>query len=232
MKRLARHLKRLMKLLFSRELKYIIDPIFPKESFGSDYGGYELITAGLDVDSIAYSFGVGEDASFDVALIKRFGLVVHAFDPTPKSMEWVKKQGFSGRFIMHEYGIADFDGTASFKPPENPDHVSHTLLDRPTTQDRAITVPVKRLCSIMKELEHKRIDILKLDVEGAEYAVIDDIQRSNVRPGQILVEFHHRFPGVGIRKSNKAIAKLRRMGYGIFSVSANNEEFCFVQRRS
>ena len=232
MKRVARHLKRLMKSLLGRELKYITGHNFPKESFGSDYGGYELITDGLDADSIVYSFGVGEDASFDVALIERFGLAVHAFDPTPKSIEWVKKQGFSDRFIMHEYGIADFDGTASFNPPENPDHVSHTLLGRPTTQDRAITVPVKRLCSIMKALEHRRIDILKLDVEGAEYAVIDDIQRSDVRPGQVLVEFHHRFPGMGVRKSNKAIAKLRRMGYGIFSVSANKEEFCFAQRRS
>jgi FkbM family methyltransferase len=232
MKRVARPIKRLMKVLLGRELKYIVDPVFPKERFGSDYGGYELITTGLDADSIVYSFGVGEDASFDVALIERFGLVVHAFDPTPKSMTWVKEQGFSDRYIMHGYGIADFDGTASFNPPENPDHVSHTLLDRPTTQDKAITVPVKRLCSIMKALGHRRIDVLKLDVEGAEYTVIDDIQRSDVRPGQILVEFHHRFPGVGMRKSRKAIAKLRRMRYGIFSVSANNEEFCFVQRRS
>jgi FkbM family methyltransferase len=220
----------MMLWLFGRALEYRVDPGFPTERFGSDYGGYELITAGLNADSIVYSFGVGEDASFDLALIERFDLVVHAFDPTPKSMTWVKEQRFSDRFVMHEYGIADFDGTASFKPPENPDHVSHTLLDRPTTQDRAITVPVKRLSSIMKALGHARIDVLKLDVEGAEYAVIEDMHRSNVHPGQVLVEFHHRFPGVGIRKSKNAIARLRRMGYRIFSVSANNEEFCFVRR--
>lgn len=190
------------------------------------------MTAGLDADSVVYSFGVGEDASFDLALIERFGLVVHAFDPTPQSMKWAKEQRLSHRFVMHEYGIADFDGTTSFNPPENPDHVSHTLLDRPATRDRAIAVPVKRLCSIMQALGHARIDVLKLDVEGAEYAVIDDMKRSNVRPGQILVEFHHRFPGVGIRKSHEAITALRRMGYRIFSVSANNEEFCFVRRRS
>jgi FkbM family methyltransferase len=231
MKTVARHLKQLMALLPHKRLIYKTDTKIPKERFGSDYGGYELITAGLNADSVVYSFGVGEDASFDVALIERFGLVVHAFDPTPKSLKWVNDQGLSDHFVMHEYGIADFDGTASFNPPENPDHVSHTLLDRPATQNRAITVPVKRLCSIMKTLGHTRIDVLKLDVEGAEYAVIDDIQRSDVQPGQILVELHHRFPGVGIRKSTKAIATLQRMGYGVFSVSANNEEFCFVRRR-
>lgn len=226
----VRRLRRNLLSVFGRELKYSVDPVPATERFGSDYGGYEIITTGLNADSVVYSFGVGEDASFDLALIERFGLVVHAFDPTPKSMKWVKQQRFSDRFVMHEYGIADFDGTAPFSPPENPDHVSHTLLDRPATQDRAIAAPVKRLSSIMKDLGHARIDVLKLDVEGAEYAVIEDMRRSNVRPGQILVEFHHRFPGVGIRKSTTAITTLRCMEYRIFSVSPNNEEFCFVRR--
>ncbi len=216
--------------LFDKALKYTVEPVFATERFGSDYGGYELITAGLNADSVVYSFGVGEDASFDLALIERFGLVVHAFDPTPKSIQWVKEKRLSDRFVLHEFGIADFDGTTSFNPPENPDHVSHTLLDRPATEDRAISVPVKRLSSIMKDLGHARVDVLKLDVEGAEYGVIEDMRRANVRPGQILVEFHHRFAGVGMRKSATAISTLRRMGYRLFSVSANKEEFCFVRR--
>ena len=37
----------------------------------------------------------------------------------------------------------------------------------------------------MKELGHNKIDILKMDIEGAEYAVINDIERSGIRPEQI-----------------------------------------------
>ena len=100
-------------------------------------------------------------------------------------------------------------------------------MERTETQSRAISVPVKKLATIMDELGHDRIDILKMDIEGAEYDVIDDIAHSSIRPQQILVEFHHRFPGVGIAKTKKAIDRIRAMGYGLFSVSKTQEEFCF-----
>ncbi|MCK9462251.1 MAG: FkbM family methyltransferase [Proteobacteria bacterium] len=201
-----------------------------KKRFGSqEYGGWDVAANGIDADSVVYSFGVGEDASFDIELIERYGITIHAFDPTPRSIEWVDKQRFPSKFIMHEFGIAAFDGLASFHPPENPEHVSHTMLDRPSTMGKVITVPVKRLVTIMNELGHNNVDILKMDIEGAEYNVIGDLENSNIRPKQILVEFHHRFPGIGMRKTKEAIKKLRLMGYLLFSVS-NEEEYCFLRR--
>ncbi len=81
----------------------------------------------------------------------------------------------------------------------------------------------------MRELGHEHIDILKMDIEGAEYDVIDDIYKSGIRPRQLLVEFHHRFPGLGVRKTIKAATCLRSMGYRLFSISATNEEFSFIR---
>ncbi len=74
----------------------------------------------LSASSIVYSFGVGEDISFDVALIHQFGLRVHAFDPTPQSIEWLRGQTLLPEFIFHAYGVAGFDGSCVFMPPENP----------------------------------------------------------------------------------------------------------------
>ena len=224
---IIRKAKTLIKSLFGRDLYRRIDCRCRKERFGSEYGGWDVAVKKMNKDSIVYSFGVGEDVSFDLALLGRFGLTVHAFDPTPKSITWVKRQEFPKNFIFHEYGIADFDGNASFNPPVNPEHVSHTLLDRPETKDRAIAVPVKRLSTIMKELGHSRIDLLKMDVEGAEYGVIIDAVQSAIRPEQLLVEFHHKFPNVGIAKTEEAVSELRKMGYKLFSVSRTGDEFCF-----
>lgn len=200
------------------------------ERFGSDYGGWEVITEDLNSQSVVYSFGVGEDASFDISLIEKYRLTIHAFDPTPRSIEWVKRQNFPANFVMHDYGIAAIDGTVSFSPPENPDHVSHTILERPSTKSKAISVPVKKLHTIMLELGHEAIDLLKMDVEGAEYDVIDDLYQSTIRPRQILVEFHDRFPGVGIKKTRNAVARLRSMGYLLFSISVTNQEYGFIRR--
>ena len=84
----------------------------------------------------------------------------------------------------------------------------------------------------MRQLGHDQIDILKMDIEGAEYDVINDISMSDTRPKQILVEFHHRFPGVGIDRTKQAISRLKSMGYGLFSISATHEEFCFILKFS
>ena len=81
-----------------------------------------------------------------------------------------------------------------------------------------------------RELGHDQIDIPKIDFEGAEYDVIDDISQSEIRPRQILIEFHHRFPGVRIKKTKTAIDTIKSMGYGLFSISATNEEFCFIRK--
>ncbi len=228
MRSVVRKLRRLARICLGTDIAIKPDVTRTKTRFGSTYGGWDVVIDDLDRNSIVYSFGVGEDATFDTALIDRFGLIIHAFDPTPKSIQWVKKQGFSDHFVMHEYGLAARDGTISFHPPENPDHVSHTLLERPETCDRAITVPVKRLSTILGDLGHDRIDVLKMDIEGAEYEVVDDLRESEIRPRQILVEFHHRFPNVGTQQTLDAVATLRAMGYGLFSVSTSGEEFGFI----
>jgi FkbM family methyltransferase len=167
--------------------------------------------------------------SFDIGLIERFGLIVHAFDPTPKSIAWVKDQDVPDSFLMHEHGIGSFDGTGCFYPPKKPDEVSHTILRRPATASDAIMVPLKRLATIMEELGHNEIHILKLDIEGAEYDVIDDIAASSVRPNQILVEFHHRFRGVRVRQTRDALEAVRSLGYRLFSVVGKDREFGFVR---
>lgn len=71
-------------------------------------------------DGIAYSFGVGANVSWDVAMIEQFGVEVHAFDPTPESIAWVARQQLPAKFHFHDYGIAAFDGTLNFIHPRSP----------------------------------------------------------------------------------------------------------------
>ncbi len=230
MKSIYRKIKRFVKVLFGREFFIKSDCQCNHQRFGSQYGGWDIVADQLNKNSIIYSFGVGEDASFDIALIKKFGVTIHAFDPTPKSIKWVKAQSFPQPFVMHEYGIADFDGIVAFSPPENSDHVSHTILERVETKAQAIEVPVKKIKTIMEELQHSNIDLFKMDIEGAEYSVIKDLKASNVRPKQLLIEFHHRFPNVGIGATKEAVKIIKEMGYGLFSVSESGEEYSFIRK--
>lgn len=196
---------------------------------GSGYGGWEVDIGLLDQGSIVYSVGVGEDISFDLALIGATGVRVHAFDPTPRSIAWVRRQGTPPEFELHEVGLADRDAEVEFHAPEDPGHVSHSLVAS-RGGGGSIRVPVRRLKTIMADLGHGSLDLLKIDIEGAEYGVVDDICRSGIRPRQLLIEFHHRFPEFGTARTEAAIKSLKDAGYRLFWVSDLGEEFGFVHR--
>ncbi|MFQ5584972.1 MAG: FkbM family methyltransferase [Calditrichia bacterium] len=222
-------LRRYIYILAGRDVYYPLQYKCPCEKHGSDYGGWYICPQGIDRESIIYSIGVGEDVSFDLSLIEKYGLTVHAFDPTPMSIRWVKAQQLPQKFHFYDFGIADFDGTTKFYPPENPDYVSHTITPNPRSSGEPIVVKMHRLSTIMQMLGHTRIDILKMDIEGAEYEVIDDIIRNEIDIRQILVEFHHRFSYVDVGWTRDAVEKLNGSGYRIFYISSLGEEYCFIR---
>jgi FkbM family methyltransferase len=220
------HVRRMVQVLRGNDIWQGVQQKCTKLSLGNEGAAWCFCPEGLSASSVVYCAGVGEEVSFDLELVQRFGVCVHAFDPTPRSIQWVQSQTLPPEFRFHPYGVADFDGTCRFLPPKNPDHVSHTLLPR-ETHASAIHVPVYRVATITKMLGHAEIDLLKMDIEGAEYGVITDLIVCGVRPKQMLVEFHHRWPDVGLEKTRNAIRELNGAGYRIFDVSASGEEYGF-----
>lgn len=132
---------------------------------------------------------------------------------------------------MHPFGLATHDGTARFSPPVHPQHVSHTLVERPETAERAIEVQVKRLSTIAAELGHTHLDVLKVDIEGAEYEWIDSMSDGEVPDAeQLLLEFHHHFSEIPARRTFDAVEKLRTLGYQVFHVADNDRDVSLIRR--
>ena len=227
MLRAFRTAKLLLKSFVGKDLFIPTDVNYKHERFGSAYGGWDIVVDNLNSNSVVYSFGIGEDISFEQALVERFGLEVHAFDPTPKALDWVLKQTLPPEITVHEYGLAHFDGELLFNPPVDPTHVSYTIVEKPVSASSALVLPVKKLKTIFADLNHTNIDILKMDIEGAEYQVIENIAASSIRPYQVLVEFHHRCPQIGIQQTKKSIKLLKSLGYRLFSISETGVEFGF-----
>jgi FkbM family methyltransferase len=196
---------------------------------GSDYGGYFLDTSLLRPDAVVYSLGVGEDISFDLALMQRFAVDIHAFDPTPKVKKWLAPQTLPAEFHFHETGIADFDGDAAFYLPPREEWVSHSIVSAKQYSREAIRVPMMRLGTAMRRLGHAGIDILKMDIEGAEYAVIEDIVRERIPVQQLLVEFHHRLPSLGTEKTRRSLSLLQGYGMRIGYVCPRVEIFTLMK---
>lgn len=159
---------------------------------GSTYGGYSVPKGLLDENSIVYSFGLGEDATFDIGLLEKYGCDIHIFDPTPRSKIFYESNLKNNpKLKYYEFGIWDKDTEVKFYSPADRSHVSHSIGNLQHTE-QFFTGQVKRLKTIMQLLGHTKIGLLKLDVEGAEYEVIPDMAISMILPQIICLEFHNR----------------------------------------
>ena len=195
---------------------------------GSDYGAWTVLPELISPGSIVYSFGVGQDVSFDLALIECFGVTVHAFDPTPRSSEWVRAQQLPPQFVFHAFGLGDFDGRVRLYPPKQSDHVSYSVVPTAVSAGPAASLPVFRLDTVARMLGHSSIDLLKMDIEGSEFAVIESLAQMEIGVAQLLVEFHHRLPGVGRQRTDRAVQQLRQCGFRLFNISDSGEEYSFL----
>lgn len=204
---------------------------YQTKRLGSEYGGWSFCPTDLCSSSVIYSMGIGEDISFDLALIESHQCSVYAFDPTPRSIEWIEKQTLPEKFKWFGFGIAHHDGEVSFFPPANQNYVSHTILNNQPSRSTPITVQVKRLSTIMNEMGHQEIDMLKMDIEGAEYETIKDFLSEDLKIHQILVEFHHFFSNVGLWKTIEAVGMLYLHGYKLTSLSMTGHEYSFIRHK-
>jgi FkbM family methyltransferase len=204
-------------------------------TFGNRYANWTFCPGHLDEHSVIYSFGVGEDVSFDLKLIDQYKLHIHAFDPSPRSIKWVQEQNLTEKFHFYPFGLAGKDGSVVFSEPAEPGHRSLKMTGSDQGEETGLKthlLTVYRLPTILGKLKHNKIDVLKMDIEGAEYEVIDDIIHSSVPISQILIEFHHRFDGIGIGMTRQAVSKLNEAGYKIFNVSASGEEISLIKTSS
>ena len=224
--------RRLIRQIIGRDVWAQPELSVPSSIVGNPGASWCVSYTELHKDSIVYSLGVGTDISFDRELIARTGAIVHAFDPTPRSVEWIRTQHLPIEFVFHELGVADYDGFAYFAPPLNATHVSFSIERKssPATRQAGVDRQVSRLDTIMKMLGHDRIDVLKMDIEGSEYAVLATVLRERLNIRQILVEFHHRFPEIGRRRTQDALKKLHRAGYRVFFISENGDDYSLIKK--
>jgi FkbM family methyltransferase len=199
-------------------------------------GEWAFSPIGINSSSVIISLGIANDIGFDIGMINSFGCHVHVFDPAPEWLDWTRSRRTPPEFHLHPYAIG---------AKEEPMRISHHASDKEPVSSRVLSMsdkmmdntnsieaPVKRISTIMSEIGVRHIDILKMDIAAAEYAVIDDILDSGILVYQLLVEFHHRFKTVPIQKTKAALEKLSAAGYRIFNISENYRTFSFVHEKT
>jgi FkbM family methyltransferase len=185
------------------------------EKLGTEYGGW-FIPKNINVNenSIIYLAGVGEDISFDLLLSDKYKSNMYLIDPTEKAKKHFKevldyynnKQLFTGniqsdyyekitninpildKFFYIDIGLWDKPDKLKFYKQSNENYVSQSLIEGMFSRNYDI-VSVDTVKNIMNKFGHQHIDLLKLDIEGAEINVLEKMFNDNIFPNYLCVEF-------------------------------------------
>ncbi|KAH6673983.1 methyltransferase domain-containing protein [Plectosphaerella plurivora] len=118
---------------------------------------------------VMYSFGVGGEVSLEVEWIRRTNTYVHSFDYTVTTTEFPGLDKMTDRFKLQQLGVAGEDYIED-------GHRFATLK------------------TIMTDLGHDYVDVIKMDVEGSEFPTLDsfleDYEGKALPFGQLLIEIH------------------------------------------
>lgn len=196
----------------------------PLTRLGSGPGGWAIPAACLDASSICYCVGVGLDASFDFALAQQYGCQVHSFDPTPSSVAYMEQARYDrSRVHFHALGVWDADTELRFYYPVADDELL-SVYDLKGT-GKYVVCKCQRVSSIMRDLGHDRIDLLKLDIEGAWRRVIRNLVDEKIRIPVLCVELDS---PTSLRLALWTIHSLRSIGLEF--VHREKDNFLFVHK--
>lgn len=186
------------------------------EKLGTVYGGWILpCNSNLDENSIVYSIGVGEDISFDLLLQSKYNSNIFLIDPTDRAFKHYNEiqkfyethiWQFSGdiqkdykdhieylnpNFSKFKYlNIGAWNSTTQLKfyKQHNPQYVSQSVIQNMFSEEYD-TINVTTIKNIMEQHNHTKIDLVKMDIEGAEISVLHNMIDDNILPRYLCIEF-------------------------------------------
>jgi len=177
---------------------------------GTSYGGWTVPVELIEPSWVCYCVGAGGDISFDLELIRRYGVEVRTFDPVADYVESAQQQGAAEpRFSARQAAIATVDGPIRMQVTHDPQSRSVSAAGLYESED-FIEVPGRTLPSLMAELGDERIDLLKLDIEGAEYEVLPTIDMRALGVKVFATQLHHTG---SVGEARALIAGLDEQGY-------------------
>lgn len=197
-------------------------PIASKETIGV-LSQWTIVTSGLNENSLVYSGGVGEDITFEQELIRRFGVTVHIYDPSPVAPPTVAAAN-AARLLFKPLGLSS-SSSANFSIGGG--EGSTTWLKSGGTETLQ-TLPCTTIAREMASNQHDHIDLLKIDIEGFEYEVLENCLAEKIDIKQVCVEFHDFFPEIPKAKTSGMINSLKAHGYEL--IHRHRHDHTFLRR--
>ena len=178
----------------------------------------------LSNDSVVLDLGASQGA-FSKQLKRKVNCVIHQVEANP---ELYNKLIILDKTISYNLAISNSNSKVAFYISDHPSS-SSLRSDKKTNYTSKINIQCRSLQTFVKENKIQNIDLLKIDVEGAEIDIllaVDEILMDRI--SQISVEFHEKqFDTIKeIPKINAVINQLK--SYGMFVINFTKPHYSDV----
>lgn len=196
----------------------------PLERLGSDWGGFWVDLDLVPRGSVAICAGIGNDITFDEALIDRCGCFIVGLDPTIRATQHIAREVQGGRISADNYW-----------------HCTRALFGYPNQElwcqsfrsvfrgggEKSVSITLPELWA-----QYPACALVKLDVEGSEYTILDKLESVPENVKQFCIEFHHRLPEVPFERfdTERVVDKLLGFGFSMVKCEKDYEDTLFTRR--
>ena len=208
------------------------------QRLGTRYGGWWVYGPSIGRDPLLIDCGLGFDLSFPEAFLRRFGGRAIGVDPNPRALEYARTHRPANMEVRAAALWGEAGRTLEFHMPRRAEHlpqgadgVSGSLLaSHAYAGEERIAVRTTSLEELLAQAGRAECDVLKLDVEGAEYEVLAALCASGAirRARQVLAEFHHGWTEHPLEHTQALAAKIEAAGFEL--AHTENRNYLFVRR--
>lgn len=178
--------------------------------------GHSIYAASAWSEPVIFDLGANR-GEFSRQMSARHGGTYHLVEANPALAEALR---IEGRFPVWHCALAAAEGRIRFNIAENDEGSSILPLPKESEYNcvfrESVEVQARTLESLLTEVRPARIDLVKMDIEGAEVPVLRSLSAATLRRiGQITVEFHSD-PVFGFdlsREVEDVIRHMRRHGF-------------------
>jgi len=180
--------------------------------------------------SVVADVGCGYEAEFSRHVIDAHGLRAFGVDPTRKHALFLREleKSSHGRFTHLPLAVSRTTGRLTFH--ESKQNESGSILTAHTNirndETTAYEVESVSLRELVRRLGTESVAFLKLDLEGAEYDLFEQVDEEDLRPfGQIFLECHHHCTDHTFRETKDLVGRVCRTGFNVFTLDQHNYLF-------
>jgi FkbM family methyltransferase len=169
----------------------------------------------LNEHSVVYDIG-GYRGEWAGPIFEKFHCYIEIFEPVNQFVTLLTRQ-FSGnsKVVVHPFGLAGRKSTAKI----NVDAEASSLFKNDSGSE------LIHLEKASKWIRHDRVDLLKMNIEGGEYAVLEDLIEKGLiaRFENLQLQFHTFAPNALARrkKLQKLLSKTHEMTFNYYFVWEN-----------